>query len=102
LHAATGETPSQALAWTGLELGMFYAWPLVLLILLRALRWPQLLRTAGLVVFAVTTGGMLTAWLAHFLAARNTGVGLAGSKIWILLDPIDWAFVIAGVLLCVR
>jgi hypothetical protein len=102
LQMATGETPSQGAVRAAWGLGILYAWPLVLLVLLRALRWPQLLRAAGLVVLAVTTGRMLTVWLAHFLAARNTGSGLAGGTLWIPLDPVNWAFVIAGIVLCVR
>src|SRR5207244_1911459 len=43
-HPATGETVPQALVSAGLGLGLVFAWPLVLLALLRLLRWPQLLR----------------------------------------------------------
>jgi hypothetical protein len=102
LQAPSGETPSQALASVGVGLGMLYAWPLVLLGLLRVLRWPQLLPAVGLATLAVTTGRGLTVWLAHFLAAGTTGATLARSKIWLLLDPVDWAFVIMGVVLCSR
>jgi tetratricopeptide (TPR) repeat protein len=36
------------------------------------------------------------------LAVGTTGTALADSKLWIFLDPVDWAFVIAGVVLWVR
>jgi tetratricopeptide (TPR) repeat protein len=102
LHEATGETPAQALtsAWQGLA--VVYAWPLVLLALLWVLRWPQLLRSAGLAALAATTGRGLTVWLTHLLAVQTTGATLAESQIWMLLDPVDWAFVIIGVRLCAR
>src|SRR5262249_47965800 len=66
-HAATGETLPQALASAGVALGLAFAWPLLFLFLLRVLRWPQLLRTAGVVVLAATTGRMLAVWLGHWL-----------------------------------
>jgi tetratricopeptide (TPR) repeat protein len=102
MHAATGETPAQALASAWQWLGVLYAWPLVLLALLWVLRWPQLLRSAGLAALAVTTGRWLAVWLAHLLAVQTTGATLTNSEIWMLLDPVDWAFVILGVSLCVR
>src|SRR5262249_26223068 len=90
LDAPTGETPRQALVSLGLELGLWFVWPLVLLALLRFVRWPQLLRTAGLVVLAVTTARGLTVMLAHGLAARAVGAPLAGKTLWFLVDPIEW------------
>src|SRR5262245_1723745 len=102
LQAPTGETPSETLASAGLGLGLLCTWPFVLLALLWVLRWPQLLRPAGLATLTVTTGRGLTVWLAHFLAVQTTGASPAGSNIWMLLDPVGWAFVIAGVVLCVR
>jgi tetratricopeptide (TPR) repeat protein len=102
VHEATGETPAQALTSAGQGMAMLYAWPLVLLALLWALRWPQLLPSVGLAVLAATTGRGLTVWVAHLLAAQTTGGPLAQSQIWMLLDPVDWAFVIIGMRLCVR
>jgi tetratricopeptide (TPR) repeat protein len=102
LQVPTGQTRSEVFASASLGLGVLYAWPLLLPVLLRVLRWPQLLRTAGLAVLAATTGRGLTVWLAHFLAVLTTGAPLAESKLSILLDPVDWAFVIAGVVLCRR
>jgi tetratricopeptide (TPR) repeat protein len=102
LQQPTGETRSEALQSAALGLGLLYAWPLGLLVLLRVLRWPGLLRAAGLAALAATTGRGLTVWLAHLLAVRTTGATLAESKLWMLIDPVDWAFVIAGVALYVR
>jgi tetratricopeptide (TPR) repeat protein len=101
LVAPTGETTQQALASGGLGIGLLYGWPLALLALLRVFRWPGFLRATGLAVLAATTGRGLTVWLAHLLAAA-AGRGLAGRDLWVLADPIDWAFVISGVVLCVR
>jgi hypothetical protein len=101
-HEATGETLPEALASTGLGLGLFYAWPLALLALLGVLRWPSLLRAVGLAVLAATTGRCLAVWLAHLLAVQTTGAGLAAGHFWMLVDPVAWAFVIAGVVLCMR
>jgi tetratricopeptide (TPR) repeat protein len=102
LQMATGETPSQWAPKVALALGILYAWPLVLLVLLRALRWPQLLRTAGLVVLAVTTGRILTVWLAQYLAARNTGAWTTSAVFLHPINWINWIFIIAGIVLCVR
>jgi tetratricopeptide (TPR) repeat protein len=102
LSVPTGETPSEVLASSLLWLGVFYTWPVLLLALLQVLRWPQLLRIAGLAVLAMTTGRAVTVWLAHFAAIRTSGVGLHEGKIWIMLDPVEWALVIAGAVLCAR
>jgi tetratricopeptide (TPR) repeat protein len=98
----TGEMPSEALAAAGLGLGLLFAWPFVLLALLRVLRWPQLLRAAGLAALAATAGRGLTVWLAHLLAVQTTGATVAESKAWLLADPVGWAVVIAGMVLAVR
>jgi tetratricopeptide (TPR) repeat protein len=102
LEQPTGETRSEALASAGLATALLYAWPLVLLAVLWVLRWPQLLRIVGLAALAATTGRGLTAWLAHLLAVQTTGATLAEGKLWMLLDPVDWAFMIIGVSLCLR
>jgi tetratricopeptide (TPR) repeat protein len=102
LHAATGETPLQALRSSALALGLFYAWPLLLLVLLGVLRRPQLLPAAGLAVLAATTGRGLTVMAAHLLAVRTAGAALTGATSCFLVDPVDWAFVIIGLMLTVR
>jgi Tfp pilus assembly protein PilF len=99
---ATGQTPQEALASAGMGLGLLYAWPLVLLVLVRILRWPQLLRAAGLMVLAATTGRGLAVALAHVLAIHNADAPAAESRFWLLADPVDWAIMIAGVVLCIR
>src|SRR5262249_34416693 len=76
-----------------------FAWPLVLLALLWVLRWPQLLRLTGLAVLAVTTGRGLTVWGAHLLAVLTAGSPPPDARVWMLADPVDWAFVIAGAVL---
>jgi tetratricopeptide (TPR) repeat protein len=101
-HPATGEALPEALRWAGLGLALVAGWPLVLLALLRVLCWPQLLPAVGVAVLAATTGRMLAVWLAHLLAARITGVPPENMRLWVLADPLDWAFVIAGAVLCVR
>jgi tetratricopeptide (TPR) repeat protein len=102
LHEATGETPLQALTSSGPALGLFYAWPLVLLGLLWILRWPPLLRLTGLAVLVATTVRGLTVMLAHLLAVQVTDSALAGRGFWFLADPVEWGLIIAGVVLCAR
>jgi hypothetical protein len=99
LSGATGQTPLQVLASSAQSLGLFWAWPLVLLALLRLLRWPSLLRLTGLAVLVATTGRGLTVMLAHWLAVQAAG---AGTSLWFLADPVEWAIMIAGGVLCAR
>jgi tetratricopeptide (TPR) repeat protein len=101
-HPATGETLPEALVSAAWGLGLVFAWPLILLALLRVLRRPQLLRTVGVAALAATTGRTVVAWLAHLLAAGARGAAPGAGNLWVLVDPIDWAFVVAGVVLCVR
>src|SRR5262249_29463013 len=101
-HAATGETPLQALASSAIALAALYTWPLMLLVFLRFLRWPALLPVAGLAVLVVTTGRGLILWTAHLGAVRAAGVGLSGRDFVMFLDPFDWAFIIIGAVVCVR
>jgi tetratricopeptide (TPR) repeat protein len=102
LYAATGETLPQALASTGKGLALVYVWPLILLVLLRVLRWPQFLRPAGIALLAATTLRGLALMLAHLAAAQDTGARLTGIQLLVLVDPVDWAFIIIGWLLCRR
>jgi len=102
LHMPTGETLPQTLADAGMGMAIIFAWPLLLLAFLWLLRWSQLVRLAGLAVLAATTGRGLTVWLAHVLAVQTSGAALSDSNLWILLDPVDWAFIIMGIVLCVR
>src|SRR5262249_35137970 len=92
----------QALASSAIALAVLYTWPLVLLVLLPILRWPALLRIAGLAVLAVTTGRGLVLWTAHLGAARASADGLTARDFVLFLDPFDWAFVIIGAGLGVR
>jgi len=101
LTAATGETLSESIVSAGVGLGLVYAWPLVLIVLLGVLRWQELLRPAGFGVLTATTVRGLIVVLAHLLAVFTTGATLAESKIGLLLDPVDWAFIIAGAVICV-
>jgi tetratricopeptide (TPR) repeat protein len=99
---ATGEAVPEALRSAGLALAMVCGWPLVVLALLRGLRWPQLLPVVGVAVLVATTGPLLTAWLAYWLAVRTTGATPGGMSLWILADPVDWPVAIAGTVLAVR
>jgi Flp pilus assembly protein TadD len=101
-NGATGETLEQSLQSMGLGLAMIYTWPLLLLALLWVLRWPGLLRPVAVGVLAATTGRGLTILLAHLVAAQTTGSTLSGRHFWLFFDPVDWAFIIYGAVLCVR
>src|SRR5207249_5344133 len=83
-------------------LGLFFAWQLVLLGVLRVLRWPGLLRLARLAGLAATSGRGLTVWAAHLAAVRAGGRGVAALDIAMLVDPVEWAFILIGLVLCVR
>ncbi|HEV3447081.1 MAG TPA: hypothetical protein VG099_20750, partial [Gemmataceae bacterium] len=102
LQMPTGETLPQTLVSVGTGMAIIFAWPLLLLAFLWLLRWPELLRLVGLAVLAATAGRGLTVWLAHLLAVQTSAGALAESNIWILLDPVDWAFIICGFVLCAR
>jgi tetratricopeptide (TPR) repeat protein len=102
VNPVSGQAPAQALASAGQQLGLLFAWPLLLLILVWVLRWPPSLRAAGLAVLAATTGRGAAVWLAHLLAVVTTLTPASEGKLWILADPVDWAIVIFGVLLCAR
>jgi tetratricopeptide (TPR) repeat protein len=102
LFAATGESGLESIVSASAGVGVFFAWPLLLIVLLRILRWRELLRTVGIAVLAVITLRGLVVELTHLLVVVTSGAGPAQSKIWILADPVDWAFMIAGVVLCKR
>jgi tetratricopeptide (TPR) repeat protein len=101
-HEATGQTPLQALPDAGIGLALLYTWPLLLLLLLRILRWPTLLRTTGAALVAVTAGRGLMVRAGHLLAAQAVGAGLDAGSFWFLVDPVDWAFLLIGVRLGIR
>jgi tetratricopeptide (TPR) repeat protein len=98
----SADTPRETLTSTGFAFVMLYAWPLVILALVRILRWPQLLRAAGLAVLTVTTGRGLSVLVTHLLAVQTSGARLEGMTLWLMLDPVDWTFNILGVVFCVR
>jgi hypothetical protein len=102
LQPATGETRSEALRNVGLGLGLIGAWPLVLLLLLRVLRWPQLVRPTGLALLTLTTGRGLVVVLAHLVAIVSTGATLGESRLRFLADPVDWFLILAGLVVCLR
>jgi tetratricopeptide (TPR) repeat protein len=100
-----GETAGEALTTGALWLGIIHGWPVVLLVILRVWRWPQLLVPVGIAVFAVTAGRGLAVILAHMAAAataiRVAGSAVAGSQTWVVFDPFTWGFIIAGIVLFV-
>jgi tetratricopeptide (TPR) repeat protein len=102
LTVPTGKTPSETLASGTVGLALVVGWPVVLLALLWALRWPQLLPSTGVAVLAAATGRGLAVWLGHLAAILTAGASLVESKFWMLLDPVDWALVIAGAVLGMR
>jgi tetratricopeptide (TPR) repeat protein len=99
LQAPNGESPSEALASAATGVSLVFAWPLIALTLLRVLGWPQLLRTVGIIVLAATTGRTLVVWIAHLMAASNVGAAATEAKFRLLCDPVDWAILIAGIIL---
>src|SRR5262249_2359770 len=102
MNVPTGETPLQAFASGAMWTGLLYAWPLLMGGLLRGARRPGLLRMAGLATMVATTGRGLVLRVAHLAAVRAAGDGLTGRDIAMLADPIDWAIIIFGLVLCVR
>jgi tetratricopeptide (TPR) repeat protein len=100
LAAPTGEPPLQQAGWGAAWLAGIYAWPLILLGLLSVVRAPLLIRAAGAGVLAVTTGRVLAAWGGHAVAAISSG--MVGLAFLVVLDPVDWAFIIAGIHACRR
>jgi tetratricopeptide (TPR) repeat protein len=98
----TGETPLESLKSAGVGLALVYAWPLVLLVLLRVLRWPLLLGSVGLAVLAATLLRGLAVIVGHLLAVQNTGIDPATAKVWYLADPFDWALYLLGLVMAVR
>jgi tetratricopeptide (TPR) repeat protein len=101
LSVASGETQAEAMASVGVALAMVYGWPVVLLALLWVLRWPSLLRAAGLGVMAATTGRGMMLILSHVAASWAMEPG-GDFRLRYLFDPVEWAFMVLGVVLCVR
>jgi tetratricopeptide (TPR) repeat protein len=102
LNPGTRETLQEKFASAGIGLSLLLAWPLFLLGLAWVLRWPQSLRTLGIGLLAATTVRELTVWLAHLLAVKTTGTPLAEGKLWLFADPVDWAILLMGAVLCAR
>jgi tetratricopeptide (TPR) repeat protein len=102
LQVPTGQKLADALASTGLGLGMFVAWPFVLLVLVGTVRWPGLLTATGLAVLAATTGRVLMVLVSHIIAVRSIGAALGKTEIAIIADPVNWALIIFGVKLFLR
>jgi tetratricopeptide (TPR) repeat protein len=102
LSVPTDETLSESLYAASLGLGLLFVWPVTLVLLLRFLRWPQLLRTVGLAVLVATTGRELAVRVGHLIAVRTTGIEWTESKLWLWLNPFDLLFLVFGIVLCVR
>ena len=102
LYPETVETYSEELVALGKGFGMLYVWPLVVLLLLRVLRRPELLRVAALTILAATTGRGLFLLIFNGLLIHATGTSWTGKNLWILLDPFDWAIIIIGARLGLR
>ncbi len=102
LNAASGESGQQAIASAGQMLGLLYGLPLVMIGLLWALRWRELLRPAGIAVLAVTTVRGLTVMIAHLAALGTATTALGQRRLGFLADPIEWAFIIIGGVMCSR
>ncbi len=99
---ATGESREESMLSAGLATLVVYAWPLVAVALLRVLRWRELLRVAGFAVLIATTIRGLTAMSAYLLATVNSGFASEKRRVFVLLDPFEWAFIIIGGVLCAR
>src|SRR5262249_55082814 len=97
----TGETMRQGLVFGALGLGLLFAWPILLVALLRVSGWPSLLRPTALAVLAATTGRGLVVLIGHFLAQKSAGSG-TGNSLGLLLDPFTWVFIIFGVVVTVH
>ena len=100
LGVGVGETLSETLMSMGLGLAIFSGWPLFLVLLLRVLRWPGLLRAVGIAVLVATTGRGLTVWAAHILAGWSQYGNHTASELWVVADPIIWVFILFGMVLC--
>jgi tetratricopeptide (TPR) repeat protein len=102
LSAATGESISDSLVSNGLGVGLLFGWPALLAVMLALVRWRELILPVGIATLVATTVRGLVVVLAHLLAIVTTGADLKRSKVRLLADPVDWAFMIAGVVLMVR
>jgi tetratricopeptide (TPR) repeat protein len=72
------------------------------LALLRILRWPQLLIAAGLAVLAAASVRGLAVLVGRLLPAWAMAGEPPTRDVLLLVDPIDWVFLIASVVLGVR
>ena len=102
LIAATGETFAASMESAAWSLALFYGWPLVVVVLLRVLRWRELLRPAGLAVLAVTTVRGLVLILVHLLVLLNSLTTARPPMLLMAVDPVEWAFIIAGARMSAR
>lgn len=96
----SGITRAETLAGLGKGLALFYSWPLLLLALLRFLKWPQLLRAAGLAVLAATVGRWLTVIVAHAIAKAAVSDSGPRDLLISFADPINLPFALLGVWNC--
>jgi tetratricopeptide (TPR) repeat protein len=81
---------------------LFFGWPIVLIVLLRVFRWPQLVGISGLAVLGAVAGRGLAVEGAYFFAVRSVDAPIGGKILWSLFDPIDWGLIVAGWVLFVR
>jgi tetratricopeptide (TPR) repeat protein len=103
LQAPNEDSRSEFMVELAIGNGLLYAWPLILLGLLAARRWPELLRPVGVAILAATTGRGIVVWVAHVLAVVVTGASADQSHvIAVFFDPFTWALMIAGVWVCRR
>jgi tetratricopeptide (TPR) repeat protein len=101
LVAPSGKSASSDLVEAAVVLGLIHFWPVVLLVLIRLLSWPQLLVPTGLALLAVTAGRGLAVVVSHALAVTQSPASSSFS-LAILLDPVNWALMLAGLVLSLR
>jgi tetratricopeptide (TPR) repeat protein len=96
------DTPLQRLLELLLGGAEFYLWPLLMLILLRVLKWPGLLQVAALAFVTITTLRALVVFIVHLCAMPMESPNQLTPARWVLFDPFDWFLVIFGMVLTVR
>lgn len=102
MHAATGETPQQAVLMSAMWIGVFFTWPAAMVLALRLSKSPRMLRIAGLSVWAATSGRGLAAMVSYAVAGMKPGASVPRGAIWIFFDPVDLAFIVYGFALFTR